>query len=97
MIAWDGNGLECWDDYWYCFANEESTGYVYCEHRINEDSYFSIMTFQPDERIFEYHRGTMICVAGGDIVADKICKALGGNLSEVGLYEEAEERVYKLN
>ena len=27
-----GDSLECENDYWYCFPNEEQSGFVYCDH-----------------------------------------------------------------
>ncbi len=70
----DNSGVECWNDYWYCFPNEDMYGEIYCRHLIDEN-HFSIQMFQPDDENYEYLRGMTIC--GGN---QKICKALGGKL-----------------
>ncbi len=44
------NTLECENDLWYCFPNEELTGYVYCDSKWkSDDKNFSIMITQPDD------------------------------------------------
>ena len=91
----DGRMIECENDYWYCFANEEGTGYVYCYHRIIDNNYFQIIMYQPDEPNYEDVRGMMTCEVQGDTDGEKICKALGGKLLEgiSGVWPT----VYKLN
>ncbi len=78
-----GDDIECENDYWHCFANEESTGYVYCDHNNNNDLYFEIIMYQSDDPNYENYRDKIICFAGID-EGHKICKALGGKLPEGG-------------
>ena len=73
-------GIECENDYWYCFPNEENTGYVYCLHNTNNGN-FSIWMYQPDDPDYENFRNKIVCRAYDD-EAHKICKALGGRVSE---------------
>ena len=74
----DDNGIECENDYWYCFANEEERGDVYCQHQIDSNNFFLIHMFQPDDH-FEYLRDRTMCIPNGD-EGHKVCKALGGKL-----------------
>ena len=69
------HNLECENDYWHCFANEEGTGYVYCDH-----GEWSIFMFQSDDLDDEDFRGMIICWVLGDTEGHKVCKALGGKL-----------------
>ena len=79
-----GDDTYCHNDYWECFANEEGTGYLYCEHVfMNGDEIFTIQMYQPDDPDYENFRNKIICYAYGD-EAHKICKALGGKLAEEG-------------
>ena len=71
-----GDVTECWNDYWYCFANEEGTGSIYCHHRTYN---FYICLYQADDPDYENFRDKITCYADGD-EAHKICKALGGKL-----------------
>ncbi len=81
---------ECANDYWDCFANEENTGYVYCIHSIDDNDYFNITMYQPDDPLYEDLRGMMTCEALGT-EGPKVCKALGGKLVD------GYDAVYKLN
>ena len=78
----DDNGIECENDYWYCFPNEETTGYVYCDHYDGIHGFFIFM-YQPDDPYYEKYRGMTTCLADGD-EGHKVCKALGGKLPEGG-------------
>ena len=76
-----GNFSECKNDYWSdCMYNEGGTGQVYCAHYTN-DGQFIIIMYQPDDPDYENFRDKITCYADGD-EAHKICKALGGKLSE---------------
>ncbi len=70
-----GDSIECFNDYWYCFANEEHTGFIYCDH----DPTFNIYMYQPDDSNNEDFRNMIICFAY-DAEGHKVCKALGGKL-----------------
>ena len=72
-------GVECYNDYWYCFPNEESSGYAYCRHDTSDGWVFDINMYQPDDQWFEDFRGMTTCYANG-AEGHKICKALGGKL-----------------
>ena len=73
--------IECYNDYWDdCMANEGSTGYVYCRHQTIDGSFW-IYIYQSDDPDFEEFRSKITCVADDDD-AHKICKALGGKLSQ---------------
>ncbi len=74
----DEIGRECWNDYWYCMANEEDTGYVYCDRDIDNNNYFRITMYQSDDPSDEY-RNKIICYASGN-KGHRVCKALGGKL-----------------
>ncbi len=78
-----GDRSECWNDYWYCFANEESNGYLFCSHDIDyvNDVYFSIDMFPADYEV-EYLRDRITCTWEGGVEAEKVCKALGGHVLE---------------
>lgn len=83
---WDcsGDDVECWsnDGFWHeCFANEDFTGQVYCSRWIDDNNYFVITMYQPDDLDYEKFRDKIACYADGD-EAHKICKALGGELPE---------------
>ena len=75
----DDSKIACGNDYWYCFANEESTGYVYCYRVIDDDNNFEITMYQPDESEYEDVAGMTTCEARG-VAGEKVCKALGGKL-----------------
>jgi len=71
----------CSNDYWQeCIADEDSGGEIKCRHSTN-DGEFIIFMYQPDDPNYEELRGKITCYATGD-EAHKICKALGGKLSE---------------
>ena len=94
---WPGCGegyIDCSNDYWYCMANEIRTGFVYCDHYIDDENYFEIAMYQPDDPDYEDVRGMMICEADGT-EAEKVCKALGGKLLE-GVSAYSGSIVYKL-
>ena len=75
-----GDCTYCMNDYGYCSANEEGTGYVYCYH-YTSDGDFSIYMYQPDEPEYENFRDKITCYVEGE-EGHKICKALGGKLPE---------------
>ena len=82
------DGAECESDLWYCYPNEEGTGYVYCESKWKaERENFMILITQPDEP--NYPAGKRFCINpdGGDALA--VCKFLGAKEVEgfEGLYE----------
>ena len=88
-----GDSVECVNDYWDCFANDESNGLVYCFHETN-DGEFGIYMYQPDELYHKDVAGMITCEPIGT-EGDKVCKALGGKLLEgVSGYNDT---VYKLN
>ena len=91
---WDngncGDHVECANDYWTtCFANEDASGSVICNHDTT-DGNFAISMYQPDETEYVDFRNKITCYANGD-EAHKICKALGGKLPEG---EESEYILY---
>ena len=68
----DPNGLEDYNNLWYCFANEELTGMVYCSSQWkSDDENFEIMITQPDDSY--YPAGKRLCSDN-----ESFCKALGG-------------------
>ena len=89
------NSVECENDYWYCYANEEEGG-TYCIHNINDSEFFRITIYQPDDEIYEDVAGMITCEAYGT-EAEKICKALGGKLLEDAECGCDDCLVYKLN
>ncbi len=77
-----GDSIYCKNNYWYCFANEESTANVYCQHWIDiDEDGFNIAMYQSDESIYEDVKGMTTCEAFGT-ESEKVCKALGGKLLE---------------
>ena len=88
-----GDSLQCKNDYWECNANEEPSGYVYCDHQTS-DGYFDIVMYQPDEPSYEDVRGMTTCEPSGT-EGEKVCKALGGKLLED--VSGFNDTVYKLN
>ena len=84
----------CDNDYWSCSANEEKTGFVYCQHNIDDNDYFTILMYQPDESNYEGVASMTTCEAEGT-EAEKVCKALGGKLLED--VSGFNDTVYKLN
>ena len=74
---YDNNGY-CVNDYWYCFPNEEGTGYVYCEHH-DENNEFFIVMYQSDDPNIEGARGMLTCQPRS-ANSTKVCQALGGKL-----------------
>ncbi len=83
----DERNIACGNDYWYCFANEESTGYVYCEHTINDTNSFAIWMYQPDDELYPEYASMTTCGCLGT-EGHKICKALGG--------KQLDDRNYQL-
>ncbi len=71
---------DCENDYWWCFPNEDSTGIVSCGHDTS-DGAFTIFLFQPDDPDCEICRDKIMCFADGE-EANKVCKVLGGKLTE---------------
>ena len=84
-----GDYEECSNDYWHCWANEEKTGYVYCDHNTS-DGEFTISMFQTDDPDCEVCRDKIVCAARGD-EAHKTCKALGGKIVEDNPFSGFEE------
>jgi len=74
-----GDNLNCHNDYWNCFANEERQGAIYCDH----NSEFYIYMYQPDDEVYEDLRGMVTCETWST-EGIKICKALGGKLMDGG-------------
>lgn len=73
--GWECSSVgEMENDDWYCFPNEECSGYVYCDSKKYN---FIIMMIQSDDEGFEEARGNLCCFAGND-EGDRICKSLGG-------------------
>ena len=90
-----GDSHYCKNDYWNeCQANEETTGYVYCYHVIDNNNNFQITMYQPDDPYLEDVKGMTTCEAYGT-EAERVCRALGGKLLEgvSALYNT----VYQLN
>ncbi|MBQ3666987.1 MAG: type II secretion system protein [Elusimicrobiaceae bacterium] len=77
----DDYTTEFWNDDWYCFPNEESSGYVYCD---NNTRGYTLYMYQPDDEIYPDYAGKRICMAAADTFGEKICKTLGGR--EIGTY-----------
>ena len=74
--------IECANDYWNCFANEESQGGVECS---GANYSFRIGMYQLDDQINEDYQGMTTCTAL-DSEGHKVCKALGGKLIGGGYY-----------
>ncbi len=68
-------GAELMNELWYCFPNEESTGYVYCNRKGDED--YSILMFQPDDESYSVYAGKRICASYTDF-GERVCTSLGG-------------------
>ena len=78
------SNLESWNDNWYCFPNEESSGYVYCS---SEKYGYDIWMFQPDEPNYPEVAGKRACVVDqSGTLGERLCKSLGKQ-SEVQGYE----------
>ncbi len=89
-----GESTEFENDYWYCFPNEEVTGYVHCDHDFSADDSFIIFMFQSDEEAYQGVAGMMICDATGP-QSNKLCQALGGKLlNGITVWRE---HAYRLN
>jgi prepilin-type N-terminal cleavage/methylation domain-containing protein len=74
-----GRDIECWNELWYCFANEEFFGEVWCSSLWkSEDENFDITITQPDD--FSNPAGKRYCRYN-----ESFCKALGGK--EIPGYE----------
>ena len=80
----DDNTSEYWNEQWYCFPNEELTGYVYCDREDSQGNYlYELWMFQPDEDKYPAaFVGKRICMSNTDL-GTKVCKALGGKKLEV--------------
>ena len=82
------DGLYCWgSSFWFeCSANEDGeSGDIYCDHIMSDESKFSIVMYQADEKTPEKLRGmtTCECETEGE-ESEKVCKALGGKLISGG-------------
>ena len=74
----DDNTSEYWNEQWYCFPNEELTGYVYCERMTPQgDPLYHLFMFQPDDEPYSEFAGKRVCTGNTDL-GTKVCKALGG-------------------
>ena len=66
------DGIECGSDLWYCSANEEGTGNVYCDSRWKADGEnFEIWITQPDDP--DFPAGKLLCRDGNET---GVCKFL---------------------
>ena len=80
LVADEPNGFETYNtlefdnDQWYCFPNEEGTGYSYCD---NKQHAYLIVMVQPDDEPYSAFAGKRICVSR-DEFGIRLCKALGG-------------------
>jgi len=75
-----GYDLDCENELWNCFPNEENTGYVYCSSKWKaEGENFNIWITQPDED-GGYPPGKRFCDGNASF-----CKSLGGK--EIAGYE----------
>ena len=73
---------ECWNEYWYCFANEEADGYIVCKHSDSgkqfDDHYFNQdFELQSDPLI----SNSILCVAV-TMKGRKVCQGIGGKAME---------------
>jgi len=66
------SSFECFNELWFCFANEEGTGYVYCTSKWKaEGENFNLTITQPDD---PYNPpGKRLCHGNASF-----CKSLGG-------------------
>ena len=79
------SGFETYDysteyanEQWYCFPNEEETGYVYCNRTDTQGNYlYGLFMFQPDEELYSEFAGKRVCTGHTDL-GTNVCKALGG-------------------
>lgn len=70
----DISGTEMENDLWYCFPNEEFSGYVYCDAKWrNANNTGTLWITQPDEHTSRLPAGKRFC--SGDV---SFCKLLGG-------------------
>ena len=71
---WTGTEyMEAESNLWYCFANEESTGYIYCDSKWKKDGEnFEIVMTQPDDTS-GFPKGKRFCREN-----ESFCKSLGG-------------------
>ena len=72
------NGLEGENNFWYCFANEEGTGYVYCSLKWEQNQAsetITLMITQPDETGLPPNK--RLCMTDVNDLKS-FCKALGG-------------------
>ncbi|MBO7605046.1 MAG: hypothetical protein J6S61_01080 [Elusimicrobiaceae bacterium] len=97
-----GDCVLCFKNPWYC-EGENTDGVVYCQYTIDDDNEFYIVMYPPDGGInFEYLRDMTTCEAYGE-KAEKVCKALGGQLLELeipdsgGFCSDCVDSTYKLN
>ena len=78
-----GDNGECMNDYWYCFANENTDGYLYCKHDIDRDNeYYFKISMYPSDYEDETRANKITCEWNGGDEAQKVCKALGSTLIE---------------
>lgn len=87
-VAWPSDwdcsspdSVECNNDKWYCFSNEEQTGHVYCSSLWKRNDNFTIFMTQVDDPY--YPAGKRFCLG-----SEKGCKFLGGTLIEGTYYYE---------
>ena len=92
LPSWDELGIEppsgfsqnayteFYNDTWYCFPNEERTGYVYCVRNINDAGTYAIYLWQPDEPNFLL-AGKRTCM-GINSFGESVCKALGKQIED---------------
>ena len=82
----DDEGMECSNDYWDCFPNEEyDRGYVYCTHTIDNNNGIDITMYQPDDSD-PIRRGKTACEFSGE-KGHQLCQMLGFRRNENGLYD----------
>ncbi len=84
-IAWPDGSRQGWeweDENWYCFPNEECSGYVWCSIKwLDTKEDLGIYLYQPDDTIYPDLAGKRTCYAlSNDEKAVRVCKALGGKL-----------------
>ncbi len=90
LPSWDELGIEppsgfsqnayteFYNDTWYCFPNEERTGYVYC----NSEQSYTIKMWQPDDAD-SVLAGKRACIVGAaGTVGERVCKALGKEIED---------------
>ena len=77
-----GDSNYCQNDYWYCFANEEQDGYIYCQHYIDYSNGIAFeIDMYPSDYENESYRNKIECFGEGQD-GKKACKGLGWKLEE---------------